>query len=484
MSLLTLPNELLLHLTTTLSIPDLNALARTNRRLANLLQPALIRKLIQAGSREYSKRALFAFGERGDALTVAWLLERGVLEVAGGQAEVFGEALRRGYEDVVVTLLDAGVDPEVRDEYARTLLMRAAEYGRLKVVRRLLAGGGGVDVNARNSAQFTALQMALQYSQSEIAMELLADPRVEINKPRRDVPEEQGEEQEEEEEEEEDGPLPPLELAMSNNLIDVVQTMIQDPRIDIPPFDGEATWLHWASIYGHKDLFNLILHDPRVNPNARESGVTAYMHAVIYGRSRWPIYFLLQDERVDRSLGPDNPHNPARHPIHLAAMNGWTDVMRILLAEEAVDVNYKYKGEETPLHTAIRFLQMEIVRMLVDDPRVDMNACYRDEPPLALAAEQLDLAAGSISASHEIMLLLLTREDVDLGILNRGVPHWDPRGHRMVLGDVLGHAKSGRGSRNGYEVVVPRSGMASVMGQVLAERRRGLGESAQSGDDW
>ncbi|CUS15867.1 unnamed protein product [Tuber aestivum] len=444
MTLLSLPNELLLQISTEQSLPEVGALLRANRRLATLLRPALLGNLIRIGSHEYAKRALYHFGERGDTRTVAWLLDRRVLEMAG--TDVLVDMLSVRNEAAVLTLLDAGLDPGICCLFNRTLLMLAAEHGCVGVVEGLLARGEGVDVNALNGWHTTALCTAIQCSQREVVMMLLADPRVDINTPGRGTR------------------LAPLQLAMSLCLTDVVAAITRDPRVEIPP-PGEDTWLHWAVQYGCKDVLSLLLADPRLDVNARnQAGATAYMTAVLHAK-RWSIYLLLKDDRVDRSLGPEPPDIP----MNLAAWHGWPEVMRILLADETVDVNFRYGGD-APLHAAIHSYQPGIVRMLVDDPRVDVNLCCMDEPPLSLAA-------GSMPPCPEIVLLLLSRDDVDLGILNRGVPEdWNPNLQKAILRDVVRHAQSKPGA------LAPRAIPASVMEQIRA--RGGRRDPGEPDDDW
>jgi len=451
MTLLSLPNELLLQISTEQSLPEINALLRTNRRLAILLRPALLEKLIHIGPSEYATRALCHLGERGDTRTVAWLLDRRILELT--QTDVLLNILCVQSEAIMLTLLDAGLDPEVRCPLDRTLLMHAVEHGCTGVVSRLLAHEKGIDVNARDFFNRTALQTAIGCPQrEEVVMMLLADPRVDINSP------------------DEGRSMAPLKIAISRHLVDIVAVIARDPRIRIPPLDGEDTWLHWAALYGSKDIVSFFLADQRINVNARnQAGLTAYMVAVLNTQPR-SIYLLLEDKRVDRSPGPE----PALMPIHLAAMHGWPGVMRILLADETVDVNSKHSGE-TPLHTAIRFRQSEAVRMLVDDPRVDVNLCYGDEPPL-------NLAAGNMPVCREIVLLLLSRDDVDLGILNRGVPEgWDPGLQKMVLRDVVGHAQSKARRPGGGSYDGARAMPMGVMEQIRACR---MCIPRRSGDGW
>ncbi|KAG0633286.1 ankyrin repeat-containing domain protein [Tuber brumale] len=453
MTLLSLPNELLLQISTEQSLPEINALLRTNQRLATLLRPALLRRLVRVGSSEYAERALHHFGERGDTRTAAWLLDHRILELT--RADVLNDILSMQGEAIMLTLLDAGLDPDIRCLSDRTLLMIAGQHGCARVVERLLACGKGVNVNALDSYNKTALQYTIQGHQGEMAMMLLADPRVDVNWPDRNMG------------------LPPLDLAMSLRMVDVVAAITRDPRVEIPPPDGEDTWLHHAVPYGDTATISLLLADQRINVNARnQAGMTAYMTAIAH-QQRWSIYLLLKDERVDRSLGP----GLAQMPIHLAARHGWPEVLQILLADRTVDVNSEHHNE-TPLFAAICFRRSDIVRMLVDDPRVDVNLSCVDELPLILAARD-------VPACREIVLLLLSRDDVDLSILNQGAPEsWDPSLHKMILRGVVGHAPSktrrpGSDSRDG--AVAPRTLPTSVMEQI---RARGRHCHEEAGDDW
>ncbi|KAJ6559966.1 ankyrin repeat-containing domain protein, partial [Mycena capillaripes] len=59
-------------------------------------------------------------------------------------------------------------------------------------------------------------------------------------------------------------------------------------------------------------------------------------------------------------------------PLHFAATNGHTQIVRFLVERHA-NVNLPEKGELTPVHIAARDGHADIVRLLVDH-RADVNS--------------------------------------------------------------------------------------------------------------
>ncbi|HEV8312259.1 MAG TPA: ankyrin repeat domain-containing protein, partial [Burkholderiaceae bacterium] len=75
-----------------------------------------------------------------------------------------------GNAEVLGVLLDAGADPNQRDEEGATLLMWAAGYGKADNVALLLSRGA--DINARDGRGMSALAVAVEQKQ-EAAAQLL-----------------------------------------------------------------------------------------------------------------------------------------------------------------------------------------------------------------------------------------------------------------------------------------------------------------------
>lgn len=83
-------------------------------------------------------------------------------------------ASAQGKADVVRLLLERGADPDARDVFRGTALMRAAWNGHLEAVRALLEGGAKVDARFFSMAvDRTALMVAAQRGHVKIVELLL-----------------------------------------------------------------------------------------------------------------------------------------------------------------------------------------------------------------------------------------------------------------------------------------------------------------------
>ncbi|MFC4066332.1 ankyrin repeat domain-containing protein [Actinoplanes subglobosus] len=90
--------------------------------------------------------------------------------------------MRHGGTRVVLELLDAGMDPDIRDNRGRTLLHRLNAFDHTRLLPRLLAAG--VDVNTRDRLEMTPLFEAVWHRwPADVAMALAdagADPRMRV----------------------------------------------------------------------------------------------------------------------------------------------------------------------------------------------------------------------------------------------------------------------------------------------------------------
>ncbi len=77
-----------------------------------------------------------------------------------------------GRTDAVKLFLDAGMNPNVKDNGGQTALMSASWFGQTETVQALLAKGA--EVNAKDSTGRTALMFAAQYGHTETVQALLA----------------------------------------------------------------------------------------------------------------------------------------------------------------------------------------------------------------------------------------------------------------------------------------------------------------------
>jgi len=81
------------------------------------------------------------------------------------------EFAQEGDVGEVKSLIESGVNVNLRDDFGRTILTYASEEGQIEVVKVLLEAG--VDVNARADSGLTALRYALLTGQLEMVEFLL-----------------------------------------------------------------------------------------------------------------------------------------------------------------------------------------------------------------------------------------------------------------------------------------------------------------------
>lgn len=75
--------------------------------------------------------------------------------------QTFFELVADGYVEEVQLFLDAGINPDIRDNSSRTALMLAAIAGNVRILEVLVAGGasiGLVDANGKTALELAALE--------------------------------------------------------------------------------------------------------------------------------------------------------------------------------------------------------------------------------------------------------------------------------------------------------------------------------------
>jgi ankyrin repeat protein len=121
------------------------------------------------------KTLLTLAAARNQVCVLRLLLERGApIDATNDDGRTALQcAVIHGHEDVVAHLLDAGADPTKRDLSTCTVLIRAAEYGHLAVVKLLLRHVDRCGVNVRTEQGQTALWWACRFGHVEVVQALL-----------------------------------------------------------------------------------------------------------------------------------------------------------------------------------------------------------------------------------------------------------------------------------------------------------------------
>jgi uncharacterized protein len=133
---------------------------------------AAVKRMVDAGADVETRDAenaslLMLAAHAGDLPMVKLLIESGADVNAGDERgwaplakAVYNPESKRGFADVVQTLIDAGANIEAAIGYGVRPLMLAAGYGETAVVEVLLQAGA--DVLACNEGGYTALMMVKQ----------------------------------------------------------------------------------------------------------------------------------------------------------------------------------------------------------------------------------------------------------------------------------------------------------------------------------
>ncbi|CUS11116.1 unnamed protein product [Tuber aestivum] len=347
MSLLLLPNELLLQISDGLKgdLRDLSALVRANRRLARLLAGTLIDHVFSTRSKTYGERALYSAARRGDAITVGSLLDRGILGFICGQPgkeEYFlHTAVQTESLDTIRTLLACGLPPSVRAKYGKTPLSIAAETGNLGAVGALLESAQ-VEVNTKDTWGRTPLWLAAWKGYSSVVRALLGRPEVEANSQQRNTDFNRHE--------------TPLAIACRCGHVSVVRELLADKRVNVNARDGAGfTPIHLSVTNSCSDILRLLLAHPSIDaliPCA--SGRTPLHTAAELGNLDAFTQFLLHPQITDLNILAADYWAPlglaawnGREGItalYLAARRMWLRVVGELLEAEEVDV-YKRGAE-------------------------------------------------------------------------------------------------------------------------------------------
>lgn len=245
----------------------------------------------------------------------------------------------------------------------------------------------------------------------------------------------------------------PLVNAARNGHLDVVDRLLQEPRVDPRAMDNFA--IRVASQNGHADVVDRLLLDPRVDRSVVSiSGLCARGHLDIVRR-------LLSDPSID----PSAENNAA---ICKASVNGYSDLVQLLLEDGRVDpsVNNNYA-----IRLASEKGHVRVVECLLADSRVDPSADDNYAIRLASASGHLDVVkvllqdprtdpsasengAVSLASSNghlEVVKYLLNDPRVDPSDSdNYALRMAAESGHVEVVAILLGDARVDPSEQNNY----------------------------------
>jgi len=376
----------------------------------------IIKVLVKAGADVNKKSTDGVTGKYCSAMELAYEIGNKeiikILQESGGKLDAKNtsallEASANGHIEAVKELIAAGVDvniqaapprwlvstrgceaPSLYSMTGQTALQKAAENGRLEIVKLLLAAGA--EVEKKNVVGDTALMLASRWGHAEIVKELLkagADAKAQNNCGKTALAIAKKAQQEaivkilsnidttnsaEKTNSEEiiniiqllpDNPLPQEDKdfirACSKNELDKVKSLLAaGANVDAATERSEITALMYASSMGYTEIIKTLIAAHAQLDKRNKHGHTALMYASTSGR----VDAL--KELIKAGANVNAADNPGRMALKFATEKGLVEVVKVLL-EAGADVRGVSKNYAvTALQTAKRNGNTEIIELL------------------------------------------------------------------------------------------------------------------------
>lgn len=376
-TLLDLPNELLLHIARFLpNQEDVSDLSRANRLLHTVLDSYLYRYNVHhdnafalsfgayVGCRTVVEKCLAAKPPNIDApphclpgRSRGWPSHNALCN-----------AITRQHTDLVELLLAHGASPHHGWGGKVTPLMMAAKHGNIESMIMLIERGA--DVHAKDGLQQTALYYAAARGGVEF-IRFLLEQGAEVNIAG------------------ENGNIPFLLAARSGDLASM--HVLLDYGADISMIDASGrNALCATAMSGQVSCLQYLLDHGAECQLPTDMGRTALFDAVYYGQAEVAQFLLDRGVILERK----------EELMHATAQSGHLACLIILL-RHGVEVDCKTQRQETPLLLAVRFGHLNVVEHLVG-VGADINSSdLKGQTPLSLAHARVD---------NRIELLLLGKK--------------------------------------------------------------------------
>jgi len=345
MSLLSLPNEIILEICKDKNPQDLYSLVLTNRRLANLLSHALVDSLFRSYYRRgaYARKAFYSAAEREDKTMVRLLIEKGILDILGpGHRRLFSYVPEPHSGKAVRTLLDCGVSPELRDSASWSMIHWAARYGAITAVEEFVSRGE-VAINVLDDDSYTPLYVASRDGRRSIVQAFVGCPRVDVNIANAQL-------------------MTPLGVAAERGDVQMVKMLLEHAMIESSLLGTHATApIYLAARSARVDVVRLLLRDGRCEVNWRSPAGRTALYAAAKRGNTMIVQLLVQDERVDVNIAD----NVGATPLYRAIKNGGGAVVQLLLSRDDIELDRVNTNGRT-IFSLPRSESLEVRRSLWD----------------------------------------------------------------------------------------------------------------------
>lgn len=270
---------------------------------------------------------------------------------------VSGECIRT---DLIMQIIQGGMDIHASNDNGSTALFLAAESGSEAAVETLLRAGAKAD--AKNAASSTPMHRAAQEGHVYVVKLLMEAGAHPFAKKRRDIT--------------------PLQLALGNRHLDVAIQLLEPMKPNLPSVDDYEESLHALARVGFGEGIMKVFKYRLRNLEKKDSKYqqSALSHAAENGHDG--VVQMLLAHGAD----PNSTDKSGRTPLSWAVINRHQAVAEQLLKRGA-NVRSKDHDQWTALHLAIQDFNLEMVNLLLNagaDVSAPLNGMIM---PLHLAAQ-------------------------------------------------------------------------------------------------
>ncbi|ROI69406.1 Ankyrin-3 [Anabarilius grahami] len=303
---------------------------------------------------------------------------------------------------VAEMLLKSGADVNAEQENGETAMHVAARHGALQMIQALIQEGG--DVTWKSKVDENSLHVAVRHCHAHVVKEILNSLTNERSREEAELCVREGNQNSE----------TPLHLAAELRRDAVHQTdkdiciikILMEHHADITAVTRQSgeTPLHYSARVGNTAVLQEMLSNvptnqlqTAINKHAK-NGWSPLLLAAEQGHTEVVRVLLQNDARVDVF------DEEGKAAIHLAAEQGHQDIVDILLSHKAF-VNAKTKLGLTPLHLSAQSGSAQLVRLLVETHQASVDALsLRKQTPLHLAAisGQLDVCSSLLNLKADV----------------------------------------------------------------------------------
>ncbi|KAG5809640.1 hypothetical protein H9Q74_005480 [Fusarium xylarioides] len=263
-------------------------------------------------------------------------------------------AAQFGLTKIVSQLLDGGAEADVKDDFGRTPLSYAAEYGHKDTVE-LLMRNANTDTDSTDEQGRTPLSWAAGRRHVDILKALINCPAVNVNS-------------------KDSHSQSPLSWAARMGAASAVRYLITRKEVDKESRDGSGqTPLSWAAYKGHLEITTMLAESPGVDIDSKDDFSQTPLSWAAHNGHIGVVAYLLSTSRVSA----DTPDADNRTPLSWAAHNGHAPVVRLLASRSDVNADKKDDNGQSPLSWAAREGHIDVVEFLMTLDDVQIHASDR-----------------------------------------------------------------------------------------------------------